>query len=103
MAGYLPGDDTTFVRAHADGQELVAHQTVTLESDDSRTVTVDLADGQDRALPSYTLDGGETVRVYTQSGAGEVSLDYDGPVLNNENPDTVTVTDGDGDVVDSEN
>ena len=43
LAGYeLPGDDTTFVRAHADGQELVDYETVTLESGDSGTVTIDL-------------------------------------------------------------
>ncbi|MFC5973894.1 right-handed parallel beta-helix repeat-containing protein [Halomarina salina] len=43
LAGYeLPGDDTTFVREHADGQELVDHRTVTLASGDDTTVTIDL-------------------------------------------------------------
>ncbi len=47
LAGYeLPGDDTTFVRANADGQELVDYQTVTLGAGDSGTVTIDL-DGDD--------------------------------------------------------
>jgi hypothetical protein len=48
VAGYeLPGDDTTFVRANADGQELVAARTVTLEPGQSGTVTVDLTDDED--------------------------------------------------------
>ncbi|MFC5972434.1 bifunctional metallophosphatase/5'-nucleotidase [Halomarina salina] len=48
LAGYeLPGDDTTFVRANAVDQELVAHQTVTLASGDSETVTLDLTDESD--------------------------------------------------------
>ena len=43
LAGYeLPGDDTTFVREHADDQELVDHQTVTVDAGDSSTVTIDL-------------------------------------------------------------
>jgi hypothetical protein len=43
LAGYeLPGDDTTFVRENADGQELIAHQTVTLDAGESGTVTIDL-------------------------------------------------------------
>ncbi|MFD1512418.1 hypothetical protein [Halomarina rubra] len=45
LAGYeLPGDDTTFVRANADGQELVDYQTVTLSAGESATVTIDLSD-----------------------------------------------------------
>ncbi len=45
LAGYeLPGDDTTFVRAHADEQELVASETVTLDGGESATVTIDLTD-----------------------------------------------------------
>ncbi|MFD1515790.1 right-handed parallel beta-helix repeat-containing protein [Halomarina rubra] len=45
LAGYeLPGDDTTFVRANADGQELVDYQTVTLGAGESGTVTIDLTD-----------------------------------------------------------
>jgi uncharacterized protein YcfL len=47
LAGYeLPGDDTTFVRENADGQELVDYRTVTLESGDSGTVTIDLTDDE---------------------------------------------------------
>ncbi|MFD1513921.1 hypothetical protein [Halomarina rubra] len=43
LAGYeLPGDDTTFVRANADGQELVDYETVTLGAGESGTVTIDL-------------------------------------------------------------
>ncbi|WP_247415425.1 hypothetical protein [Halomarina salina] len=43
LAGYeLPGDDTTFVRENADGQELVDHRTVTLDAGESGTVTIDL-------------------------------------------------------------
>lgn len=43
VAGYeLPGDDTTFVRSNADGQELLAHETVTLDAGESGTVTIDL-------------------------------------------------------------
>ena len=38
----LPGDDVEFVRAHADDQELVAYQTVTLEPGESVTVTLDV-------------------------------------------------------------
>ncbi|WP_158204094.1 hypothetical protein [Halomarina oriensis] len=49
LAGYeLPGDDTTFVRANADGQELVAYETVTLDAGDSGTVVIDL-DGESEA------------------------------------------------------
>jgi len=47
VAGYeLPGDDTTFVREHANEQELVASQTVTLAPGDSELVTVDLVDDE---------------------------------------------------------
>ncbi|MWG34129.1 bifunctional metallophosphatase/5'-nucleotidase [Halomarina oriensis] len=49
LAGYeLPGDDTTFVRANADDQELLDHETVTLDAGDSELVTVDL-DGDDES------------------------------------------------------
>jgi len=45
LAGYeLPGDDTTFVREHADDQELVAYETVMLDAGQSGTVTIDLSD-----------------------------------------------------------
>jgi hypothetical protein len=48
LAGYeLPGDDTTFVRENADGQELVAYETVELGAGDSGTVTIDLTDDTD--------------------------------------------------------
>jgi hypothetical protein len=47
LAGYeLPGDDTTFVRENADGQELVDSVTVTLEPGQSGTVTIDLDDAE---------------------------------------------------------
>ena len=43
VAGYeLPGDDTTFVRSNADGQELLAHETVTFDAGESGTITIDL-------------------------------------------------------------
>ncbi|WP_158206456.1 excalibur calcium-binding domain-containing protein [Halomarina oriensis] len=49
LAGYeLPGDDTTFVRANADDQELLAYETVTLDAGDSGTVVIDL-DGDDES------------------------------------------------------
>ncbi|MFC6838133.1 hypothetical protein [Halomarina ordinaria] len=45
LTGYDPsGDDTTFVRALADGQELVDSTTVTVDAGDSGPVTVDLDD-----------------------------------------------------------
>jgi 2',3'-cyclic-nucleotide 2'-phosphodiesterase (5'-nucleotidase family) len=47
VAGYeLPGDDTTFVRANADEQDLVDHETVTLDAGDSELVTVDLTEDE---------------------------------------------------------
>ena len=47
LAGYeLPGDDTEFVRAHADGQDLVAHRTVALDAGENATLTLDVADGE---------------------------------------------------------
>lgn len=38
----LPGDDTTFVRKHADDQELVDYETVTLEPGEEVTLTIDV-------------------------------------------------------------
>lgn len=38
----LPGDDTTFVREHADDQELVDYETVTLEPGVEVTLTIDV-------------------------------------------------------------
>jgi hypothetical protein len=70
VAGYeLPGDDTTFVREHADGQELVASQTVTLDAGDSGTVVIDLL-GDDAVDSETDGDAGDS-----DSGEDDSSAD----------------------------
>ena len=43
----LPGDDMTFVREHADEQELVDYETVTLEPGESAEITLSVGDESD--------------------------------------------------------
>ncbi len=79
-------------------------ETVTLrnagdEAVDLASLTVDFDDGQTRPLPDVTLDAGETVTVSTQADSDLPNVGYEGPVLNNENSDTVRLL-LDGEVVD---
>ena len=85
--------------------EYVTIQNTGDQSVDLGGIVIDYDDGQDRTLPSYVLEAGETIRI----GTGEqtsvemaISTEYEGHVLLNSEPDTVTLYTQDGATIDQE-
>jgi septal ring-binding cell division protein DamX len=75
------------------------------EDVDLTDYTVTFGDGQEYTFESVTLDAGDSVTVHVGSGDdtdSDVYAGYEAPVLNNDDPDTVTLIDADGDELDSE-
>jgi len=106
LAGYeLPGDNTAFVRADADEQELVDHETVMLDAGESGTVTIDLhgdgTDGDDSLSheeATLTVPGGGRSRfTATVEPGASLHVGLDG--VTRGRVDGATLQDPDGGVV----
>jgi hypothetical protein len=75
------------------------------EDVDLTDYAVTFGDGQEYTFGSVTLDAGDSVTVHVGSGddtRSDVYAGYEAPILNNDDPDTVTLSDTDGDELDSE-
>jgi chemotaxis protein histidine kinase CheA len=102
----------TEIQADAPGEERenLNGEFVTITSTGEETVdltdyTVAFDDGQEYTFESVTLGAGDSVTVHVGSGddtGSDVYAGYEAPVLNNDDPDAVTLIDADGDELDSE-